>query len=75
MEARDPDATSTAATTCRLYLARFRSIMSCFHPSGIPSEAYGKSSCVAWAAQQALKEYELQKPGIQVIFTVIDGTT
>jgi hypothetical protein len=70
MEERDPSALTTAKQMVLEYSSSFNDIQSTFHPAGIPGESAGKSSNVAWAAQEVMAKY---RGDTDVLVTVMDS--
>jgi hypothetical protein len=72
MEERETEAESKALRLIQEFCKKFRSIDFSIHPGGIPGEAAGKGSNLAWAARKLSVKYAM---GIRqnVIVTGIDG--
>lgn len=74
MEGAEPQSDTKAQTLIGEYRDRFLNIDYTIHPVGIPGEARGKSSNLAWAAQSVCKaRAQLAISSSDVIMTVMDG--
>lgn len=73
MELRETGGESKALSLAQRYANKFRSIDYTLHPAGIPGEAAGKGSNLAWAARKLSSNYTMSGRK-NVIVTGIDGT-
>ncbi|KAK9375614.1 uncharacterized protein V1513DRAFT_398308 [Lipomyces chichibuensis] len=74
MEAHEKDAESKALTLISEFSPLFRYITYTMHPTGMPGEARGKSSNLAWATRTASARYRILRHS-NVVFTVMDADT
>lgn len=65
MEARAKGAHQRAEILLKKYRGKFGHFMATFHPSGLPGEAVGKASNMAWAAKEA-KKMLVDKMGLDI---------
>jgi hypothetical protein len=72
MELRETGGEAKALSLVQRYIKKFRSIDYTLHPSGIPGEAAGKGSNLAWAARKLSSNYPMSVRK-NVIITGIDG--
>jgi hypothetical protein len=72
MEEKEAGSTAKAKLLIAEFAQCFLAIKSSIHPYGIPGEAAGKSSNVAFAARKIFANHE--RDGQDVIITVMDGT-
>ncbi len=72
MEEKEAGSTAKAKLLIAEFAQCFLAIKSSIHPYGIPGEAAGKSSNVAFAARKVFANHE--RDGQDVIITVMDGT-
>ena len=72
MEEKEAGATGKAKLLVAEFAQCFLAIRSTIHPYGIPGEAAGKSSNVAFAARKIFANHE--HDGQDVLITVMDGT-
>ena len=73
MEEGEKGATQKAHGLIKKYLNQFYDITMTLHPSGRPGEIRGKSSNVAWAAKEMVRQ--AGGPRIEDIITVMDADT
>lgn len=73
MEESEVGATDKAQSLIKKYQTRFCDVVSTLHPSGRPGEIRGKSSNVAWAAKEMVRQ--AGGPRIEEIITVMDADT
>lgn len=72
MEQREIGSEAKALGLIQEFVKRFRSIDYALHPTGIPGEAAGKGSNLAWAARTLSSKYPLTIRK-NVVVTGIDG--
>jgi len=72
LEEKEAGATGKAKLLVAEFAQCFLAIRSTIHPYGIPGEAAGKSSNVAFAARKIFANHE--HDGQDVLITVMDGT-
>jgi hypothetical protein len=72
MEEKEAGSTAKAKLLVTEFAQCFLAIKSSIHPYGIPGEAAGKSSNVAFAARKIFANHE--RDGQDTIITVMDGT-
>jgi len=75
MEQGEKEAVQKAEKLISLYQNRFYQIRYTVHPSGLPGEARGKSSNVAWAATFYAKNWMNENEARYEIITVMDADT
>lgn len=73
MEESEKGATQKAHGLIKKYLNQFYDITMTLHPSGRPGEIRGKSSNVAWAAKEMVRQ--AGGPRVEDIITVMDADT
>lgn len=71
MEQREAKGESKALTLIQEYGKKFRRMDYTLHPSGIPGEAAGKGSNMAWAARKLSEKYSM-KTRNNVVITSMD---
>lgn len=74
MEAGEQDSDQKASQLVSRYDSKFLSIRYTVHPKGIPGEARGKSSNVAWSAAYYAKHWSTPEEAANELITVVDGT-
>lgn len=75
MEQGEKGSDEKAEKLIKLYGHRFFSMQYTVHPSGIPGEARGKSSNVAWAARFYADNWLIKEEAGQELITVMDADT
>ena len=73
MEQGEKGCESKAEQLINSYQNQFLSIRYTVHPSGIPGEARGKSSNVAWAVNYYVQHWFKQEESECELITVADG--
>jgi hypothetical protein len=73
MEEAEKDAPQKAKDLISKYQDQFNDITFTLHPAGRPGEIRGKSSNVAWATREMVRQ--CGGPRVEEIFTVMDADT
>lgn len=72
MELKEKACEEKANALIETFECKFRAVKPTFHPAGLPGEAAGKGSNVAWAARQIFNAHKYDNGKNDVLITIID---
>lgn len=72
MEQKEQKSPEKASVLISSFESKFLAVRATFHPSGLPGEIAGKSSNVAFAANDIFRQHKADSEKMETIITVVD---